>query len=365
MSEDVLWQQWQASPTDDARNNLLLHYQPFIQHIAQRVGKRLPESIDWCDLVSEGQLAVVHCIGRYAPDSGVSFPNYAGRRIEGAMLDWLRQEDLLPDAERRSHKTLQRELESVRAQGPANSQEAAELTRSTAQQVESADAGTLGFLQDLARSRVSVDTEAITCLITLDHTGLYLVESPVYWTPIELSDVLDFGPRTCIPAIGEASRYYSRLRISPLFEYEWHCATVRTDCIPERRPTCKELRMSDLIDRVQLRISRKTAELEALQTLLVQLIDPLLADELADILQVATAPVPRKAVKRRTPSPITGRLVAFFEKNPGQAHTVQEVARGAGLRSEQARKALVQQDRFVKCDDSSNGILRYKLSSRA
>lgn len=66
--------------------------------IAKRIAKRLPRRVQRDDLVSAGYLGMVECAPRF--DGRTEFRFFARKRIEGAMLDWMRGEDLLTRQER-------------------------------------------------------------------------------------------------------------------------------------------------------------------------------------------------------------------------------------------------------------------------
>jgi RNA polymerase sigma factor (sigma-70 family) len=366
MTEAVLWKQWQDSPTTDNRNALTLLFDPFVMHIARRVHARVPESVHWDDIVSEGRLAVMECIGRYQPEAEVRFSDFAGRRIEGAMLDFLRSEDIIPDARRRRMNETIASLDNAQNDGPITIQEAADLTDRTVSQLDEAIGGTLGCLHDIARCRTP-SRDDLEHLITLDHAGLWIVPSPGFSISIQLSDVVSFGDRVsyerCEPALSEPSRYYGELNLDTALCYEWQFATVSTDFDP--RPHYRELRMSDVLDRIELKITRKKAELLALEKLHQQLTDPFIATEMAEMLGATPPPKPAPGVKRKLPTPVTTLIVEHFQKTDNLSAAVQEVAQATGLKTVQVRAAVAgpRQTRFSVDKSSSNGVLRYRLST--
>ncbi len=80
-----------------------------VEHIVTRMSAGFPDHIERDDLVQAGMLALVETAGRYDPDRGVAFSTFAGRRIEGAILDVIRRDDWLP----RSVRAKARELNAV------------------------------------------------------------------------------------------------------------------------------------------------------------------------------------------------------------------------------------------------------------
>lgn len=83
-----------------------------VEHIVTRMSAGFPDHIERDDLVQAGMLALVETAGRYDPDRGVAFSTFAGRRIEGAILDVIRREDWLP----RSLRAKSREINAVEQQ---------------------------------------------------------------------------------------------------------------------------------------------------------------------------------------------------------------------------------------------------------
>ena len=80
-----------------------------VEHIVTRMSAGFPDHIERDDLVQAGMLALVETAGRYDPERGVAFSTFAGRRIEGAILDVIRRDDWLP----RSVRANARELAAV------------------------------------------------------------------------------------------------------------------------------------------------------------------------------------------------------------------------------------------------------------
>lgn len=83
-----------------------------VEHIVTRMSARFPGHVDRDDLVQAGMVALVETAGRYDPDRGIAFSTFAGRRIEGAILDVVRREDWLP----RSVRAKARQVDAVEQQ---------------------------------------------------------------------------------------------------------------------------------------------------------------------------------------------------------------------------------------------------------
>lgn len=69
---------------------------------------RLPPSVTWDDLVSAGFIGLIEAVDRFDPERSREFVSFARVRIRGAMLDSLRELDLLPRSMRERANELQR-----------------------------------------------------------------------------------------------------------------------------------------------------------------------------------------------------------------------------------------------------------------
>jgi RNA polymerase sigma factor FliA len=94
------------------RDRLVVAHIGLVKALAQRLARRLPSQVEVSDLVSIGVLGLVEAAGRYRPSMGVPFDAFARRRVQGAMLDELRDLDWAP----RSLRKLRRQVDAVIAQ---------------------------------------------------------------------------------------------------------------------------------------------------------------------------------------------------------------------------------------------------------
>jgi RNA polymerase sigma factor FliA len=94
------------------RDRLVVAHVGLVKALAQRLARRLPSQVEVADLVSIGVLGLVEAAGRYNPSMGVPFDAFARRRVQGAMLDALRDLDWAP----RSLRKLRRHVDSTLAQ---------------------------------------------------------------------------------------------------------------------------------------------------------------------------------------------------------------------------------------------------------
>ena len=125
-----LWDSFRADPDVETRNRLVLQYSPLVKYVAGRLRTRLPESVEYADLVSDGIIGLMEAIERFDPGRGLSFQTFAVPRIRGAMVDALRALDWVPRSVRdkvRQVEEAQRTLETRLGRLPEDPEIAAEL----------------------------------------------------------------------------------------------------------------------------------------------------------------------------------------------------------------------------------------------
>jgi RNA polymerase sigma factor for flagellar operon FliA len=90
-------------------NELVVDNVGLVKAIAYRLAQRLPAQVEVSDLISAGVLGLIEAAKRYRPSTGVPFEAFARRRLQGAMLDALRDLDWAP----RSLRKLRRDLDAT------------------------------------------------------------------------------------------------------------------------------------------------------------------------------------------------------------------------------------------------------------
>ncbi len=89
------------------QDELVLSYMPALRALAFKFKERLPANIETNDLISIGVEEMIKLSRRYNKDQNDSFWGYAKKRVNGAMLDYLRSLDVLS----RSNRKLVKELD--------------------------------------------------------------------------------------------------------------------------------------------------------------------------------------------------------------------------------------------------------------
>lgn len=98
------------------QERLLLEQLPQVRYIARRIHDRLPAHIAFDDLVQAGTLGLIEALHKFDPGKNVELKTYAKHRIQGAILDSLRDLDWSPRPLRRKARQLEQAHQRLRAQ---------------------------------------------------------------------------------------------------------------------------------------------------------------------------------------------------------------------------------------------------------
>jgi RNA polymerase sigma factor for flagellar operon FliA len=98
------------------QERLLLEQLPQVRYIARRIHDRLPSHIPFDDLVQAGILGLMEALHKFDPSKNVELKTYAKHRIQGAILDSLRDLDWSPRPLRKKARQLEQAHQRLRAQ---------------------------------------------------------------------------------------------------------------------------------------------------------------------------------------------------------------------------------------------------------
>ena len=93
---DQLWVDYKTRPTIDLRNQLIEYYMPLVRSSGERIHGRFPNEVDVDDLISSGYFGLMNAIESFDLSRGIKFETYCSTRIQGAMLDEIRNLDWVP-----------------------------------------------------------------------------------------------------------------------------------------------------------------------------------------------------------------------------------------------------------------------------
>ena len=97
------------------QERLLLEQLPQVRYIARRIHDRLPSHIPFDDLVQAGILGLMEALHKFDPGKNVELKTYAKHRIQGAILDSLRDLDWSPRPLRKKARQLEQAHQRFRA----------------------------------------------------------------------------------------------------------------------------------------------------------------------------------------------------------------------------------------------------------
>ena len=144
-----------ADPGMNPRDQLVMQHVPLVKTLAQRLAQRLPSQVEVNDLISVGVIGLIDAASRYKPTLGVPFDAFARRRVQGAMLDSLRDLDWAPRSLRRLRRDVDSAIGSLRrklGREPEEKEIADEMSLSMAdyeksmEQLRTLDVGTVRSL---------------------------------------------------------------------------------------------------------------------------------------------------------------------------------------------------------------------------
>jgi RNA polymerase sigma factor FliA len=105
------------------RNQMVMEQLPQVRFIAQKIHARLPHHIPLEDLINTGVLGLIEALAKFDPKRNVQLQSYARYRIQGAILDSLREQDWSPRLLRQKERQLEATREKLQIQlGRAPSQ---------------------------------------------------------------------------------------------------------------------------------------------------------------------------------------------------------------------------------------------------
>lgn len=125
-----LWRAYKATAAAELRNELAERYMPLVRIVCGRLAISLPAHLDRDDLLSSGFFGLLDAIERYDISRGIKFETYAGVRIRGAMIDYLRSKDWIPVTLRqkiRKYEQALYRLENELGRSATDAEVAAEL----------------------------------------------------------------------------------------------------------------------------------------------------------------------------------------------------------------------------------------------
>lgn len=107
----------------ELRNKLVMHYAPYINMAIYSMRSLLLSNVPAEDFFNQGVLTLIDCIDRFDPDRGVMFDTYIYKALRGALINYVRKQNWLPNrvwTTQKQMKALRKQLESELMREPTD-----------------------------------------------------------------------------------------------------------------------------------------------------------------------------------------------------------------------------------------------------
>ncbi len=104
-----------ASVLAAEQERLMIEHLPTVRYVARQIHERLPQHVEFEELLSAGTLGLIDASRKFNPEKNVQFRSYAQFRIRGAILDSLRTLDWSPRELRRKGRAVEEATRALRS----------------------------------------------------------------------------------------------------------------------------------------------------------------------------------------------------------------------------------------------------------
>jgi len=109
MSGEEMLRKYRSTKDKALRNEIVLFYQNLIKYAVFMTRNMYQKYADAEDITNEAYLALISAVETFDPDKNVKFESYASMKMRGAIIDYIRRQDIIP----RSVRAFAKELENV------------------------------------------------------------------------------------------------------------------------------------------------------------------------------------------------------------------------------------------------------------
>jgi RNA polymerase sigma factor for flagellar operon FliA len=102
-----------ADPTPSRREAVVLAALPLVRSLVGKLSLPSTPLASWEDLESAGLLGLMQALDTYDPDRGAQFVTHAYRRVQGALIDYLRSIDVLSRNKRQKMAEAQEAINAL------------------------------------------------------------------------------------------------------------------------------------------------------------------------------------------------------------------------------------------------------------
>lgn len=129
----TVWGKYHKSRSTALRNQLVEHYLPIVNKLAEIMARRLWPRVSADELASAGYDGLIAAVCSFDPARGVKFETYCRQRIVGAIRDWQREIDPLGRSGRnfeRAMNAAEERYQAERGMSPTSTELAGRLNLS-------------------------------------------------------------------------------------------------------------------------------------------------------------------------------------------------------------------------------------------
>ena len=112
---DRLWKYYKDTGDLQAKNELLLHYIHLVKWTVRRMMPKYNAYNEQDDLINCGVIGLIDAVDKFNINHGVKFETYAGTRIYGEILDYMRSQDWAPPSLRKKINAVMKTYEALEA----------------------------------------------------------------------------------------------------------------------------------------------------------------------------------------------------------------------------------------------------------
>ena len=111
MSEIAAYKE--IAKTQTNLDKLVKDHASLVKKIAYHLLSRLPQTVQLQDLFQSGMVGLIEAAEKYQEEKGTSFETFAGFRIRGAMLDFIRTGDWVPRSVYQNSRSISKAIQEV------------------------------------------------------------------------------------------------------------------------------------------------------------------------------------------------------------------------------------------------------------
>jgi RNA polymerase sigma factor for flagellar operon FliA len=108
-----LWENYQKTHDPILKEQIIVEYAQLVKYVAGRLSMYLGNNVEYDDLCGYGVFGLIDAIEKFDFTKERQFKTYAEFRIRGAMLDYLRQIDVVPRSVRDRVKNINKHAKLI------------------------------------------------------------------------------------------------------------------------------------------------------------------------------------------------------------------------------------------------------------